>query len=205
MICLKDSIFLEKGKTEKEKFLDCFRYVCRDFKVDGDNAEALSLIFDWCMRKNNSRLKLHKGLYIYGNVGCGKTTLMKGVLEFISRYWLLDAESVTAYYETAVEVCLEFADRGNVPYYVGIDDIGVESSPTLYNGNRVDVIAKFFTGIKGRLPHIVTCGIDFKEIWDKYSTPVFDRIGHNFNIVRLGGSTRRDSSEIWKMVGYGEK
>lgn len=73
----------------KTKFLECLKTYAPNLTISEDNRKTMADIFAWCMRLNSGKFIPWKGLWIYGKIGVGKTTLMKGILLFIEKYWEL--------------------------------------------------------------------------------------------------------------------
>lgn len=193
--------------STKIAFLNKLKAICPDFVVDDANRQVISNIFQWCLRNRNGEYDPMQGLWIYGDVGTGKSTLMKAILEFIRENWLRDSgESINPAWISVPMFCGEYATKGfsvfdEIP--VGLDEVGTEYVPTNHVGNKVNVVSQIISTIYDNnyyIPRIVTTNLSMKEVYDKYGSRTFDRIGQIFNIVELAGVSRRKSSKAWNAL-----
>ena len=100
-------------KSIKALFYDCIKYYCNDFVVDKDNQKVVTDLFHWCIRDRKGALNPEKGLWIYGNIGTGKSTLMKAVMLFVERYCLRDSgEPVSQRWVNVPTFCGSYATDG---------------------------------------------------------------------------------------------
>lgn len=198
-------------KTDKNSikalFFDCLKHYCKGFVVDKDNQKVITDIFHWCIRDKNGTLNPEKGLWIYGNIGTGKSTLMKAVILFVERYWLRDSgEKIRLSSTSAPDFCFKFATEGfstfdSIP--TGFDEVGTETLPTKYMGNNVNVVARMIETIyndRPDIPKIATTNFRIKDVHDAYGARALDRIGELFNLVKVVGPSRRDADHIWKLL-----
>lgn len=191
----------------KVKFKECLKRYCPDMVIDDDNRDVFTNISDWLIRNKNGVYDPTKGLWICGNIGTGKSTLMKAVLWFIHCYWRLDCgTTLNPKWENVPEFCGKYAVSGfsvfeTIP--MGLDELGTEIFPTNHSGNKLNVVAHILNVIYDRntdLPYIVTTNRSMKAILDNYGPRSVDRVGQLFNIVELNGKTRRPSTEVWNMI-----
>lgn len=190
----------------KTTFFNTIKKLCPDFIVDDNNKRAVAGIFDWCIRDVNGELDPRKGLWIYGNIGTGKSTLMKAVIQFVSEYWLCDCgEKISPKWIDAPTFCGKYATDGftvfnSIP--MGIDEVGTEIAPTNYVGNKLNVIAHLVNVLynsRNDIPCIVTTNKNLNDTLETYGERAIDRIGQLFNIVEIKGATRRPTT-IWKRI-----
>lgn len=194
-------------KSIKALFLDCIRTCCKDFTVDEDNKKTITDVFHWCLRDRNGELNPEKGLWIYGNIGTGKSTLMKAAILFVSRYWLRDSgETINPKWVNVPTFCGSYATDGfsvfnSIP--MGFDELGTEIAPTNHVGNKLNVVAHLMNTIYDNgsdIPKIVTTNCSLSKVLTLYGPRTVDRIAQLFNLVELKGVTRRGSMEIWKLI-----
>lgn len=194
-------------KSIKALFFDCIKYYCKDFIVDDNNKNVVTNIFHWCLRDRNGALNPEKGLWIYGNIGTGKSTLMKAVILFVSKYWLRDSgENVKPKWVNIPTFCGSYATDGfsvfdSIP--MGFDELGTEIAPTNHVGNKLNVVAHLMNTIYDNgsdIPKIVTTNSSLSGILKLYGPRTVDRIAQLFNLVELEGVTRRGSMEIWNLI-----
>ncbi len=188
-------------------FLDCIKPYCNDFVIDGQNRRAVTDIFHLCIRDKKGALNPERGLLIYGNIGTGKSVLMKAVLRFVTKYWLRDSgEAVNPKWINVPTFCGTYATDGfsvfdSLP--MGFDELGTEIAPTNHVGNKLNVIAHLINTIydsKTDIPKIVTTNCSLAGILSLYGARTVDRIAQLFNLVELKGASRRGSENVWKLI-----
>lgn len=198
---------LTEPNTIKAAFFDILKGCCADFVVDKDNQMIVADVFNWCIRNTNGNLNPRKGLWIYGNIGTGKSTLMKAIIKFADYYWLRDSgERIKPRWINVPTFCGQYATDGfsvfdSIP--MGLDELGTEIAPTNHVGNKLNVVAHLVNTIydnNSNIPHIVTTNHTLKGILNLYGARTIDRIGQLFNLVEIKGTTRRDTSAIWQSI-----
>lgn len=151
---------------------------------------------------------LNKGILMQGNVGCGKTTIMKLFARNKRRcYDYLQCTNVADLFERDGAEALEILShnrqdvRGAQNFYqetIGrcYDDLGVEDIKQHY-GNKKNVMAEILFNryhYGQRVPkdstHLTT-NLTLEEIEARYGSRVYDRLREMFNIVVLPGGSRR--------------
>ncbi len=201
----------EKGRESldsiKRVFLDTMKRICPDFKVDKDNAKVISDVFRWCIRDKKGALDPTKGLWLYGSIGSGKSTLMKGVMQFIRDYWLRDSgEKMNPRWMNVPVFCGKYATEGfsvfeSIP--MGLDEFGTEITPTNHMGNKLNVMSHLINTIydyNPDIPYIITTNRSFGGILNSYGDRAIDRIGQLFNLVEMRGVSRRGTEDIWNLI-----
>lgn len=198
---------------------------CSNFNIDSDNESIIKDVADWCFRIQQPSAKLNPGLglWMYGNIGTGKSLLMQTVIEFISKWWIYSEDEFLGgrnygYPRTpdlnissAFKLCLTFAKSGYEvfsPLPKFIDEIGTEPENTKYMGTPINVMQFVFeemtkemkNGVFTYVPPIVTTNLSFNQILDRYGERVVDRIGEMFNLVEFRGASYRKSGHIWDSI-----
>lgn len=146
---------------------------------------------------------LSKGLALFGNVGCGKTSLMKffahnqvhsfrviSMLQVVGEYKSQSKEdsgegAMRKYFNNATAATNPFghAERGYC-----FDDVGTEEIPAQHYGNKMNVFAEII-----QMRHLnVVCthfssNKDPKELEESYGSRVYDRLREMFNIITFDG------------------
>ena len=186
------------------------------FKVDDANRAVFKLL---CFYFSNDKrfyeiaaeLKianpdLQKGIYLAGDVGVGKTLLMRVCgANMRQSFQVKSAKAIANEYEAAGMDAVEKYNRViSAPnsfdnFYhsqVGLclDDLGTEDIKT-YMGNRKNVVgdiieARYSNFCVGRLLHVTT-NLSHKEMNSYYGSRVTSRLQQIVNIVRLKGPDRR--------------
>lgn len=194
-------------KTEisaaKNAFFKILKEQNPDFAVDDANREVITNVFNWCIRNADGVYDPDKGLWIYGNVGTGKTTLVNAVMAFMRKYWLREGNKLMPKMTTAPELCAAYSVNGfstfsNLP--IAIDEVGTEIPPTSHVGCKINVIAHAMRTLydtRNAVPRLITTNNTLNQICSLYGEQVFDRIGQLFNLVKMLGKSRRLSSQIW--------
>lgn len=195
--------------THKTSFLGLARAICPRFSITDDNREAVADVFNWCirLRQPQARLDPAKGLWLWGDVGTGKTVMLRTIVRFVNETWRRDqGEHVVMRYVTATRFCGRFADNGfkvfdNMP--LCFDDLGTELVPSVFAGNKLNVMGYVIENIADAdyvLPSVVTTRLNFKQLLLLYGAAVVDRIGATYNTVHLTGRTLRHSESVWEYI-----
>lgn len=193
--------------TIKAVFFNTLKSCCRDFVVDDNNKSIVADVFDWCIRNKNGHLNPRLGLWLYGNVGTGKSTLMKAVIKFVGDYWLRDSgEHINTRWVNVPVYCGKYATEGfsvfdSIP--MGLDELGTEIEPINHVGNKLNVVAHLMNTIydnNSGIPYIVTTNLSLSEVLSQYGARIVDRVGQLFNLVEITGVSRRDTSAIWSAI-----
>jgi hypothetical protein len=182
----------------------------KDFSVDDNNSPLfwkLAHYFTGNQDFNVGDYNLNKGIMIMGNVGVGKTELMrffqknkKSCFKVVSCSQVADdylvyKEDIEAVYSSPIEKPLNDPD---VFYqkYIGycFDDLGTEEVKNNF-GNRKNVMADVLMAIYNRKDfarfHITTNLKDAEEIEKVYGSRVRSRLREMFNVFELPGKDRR--------------
>ena len=146
---------------------------------------------------------LFKGLFVYGPVGTGKSLFFEIMQamgkELVMQYGYqgLWFSKVTAPW--MVEEYMRSADKnysGNfefTSYYKGklyIDDLGAESMAFGRDEKMTDLL--FQRHANGAMTYVTT-NLTPKEITLRYGARIGDRLEEYFNIIKLGGKSKRKS------------
>lgn len=182
------------------------RQICPDFVVRPEQKETINDIFRWCMMLIG-KLDPGKGLWLCGNIGVGKSTMLRIVKEFCKRVRPLDEQGKQYSFciVTEAELCAMYAKEGykGIEKYVdsrrlAIDDIGIVDYPVNHYGTTLNVIQHFLqTRYDKRhkgFTHVTT-NISKEECIKLYGVRVYDRCKEMFNIVEFPqGKTFRKSN-----------
>lgn len=164
-------------------------------------------MFAWIWRKdrwNRCGLDYSKGLFLYGPVGTGKSTFMRGVQQYMNSlkrrdmpkdyrigfYWKSAGELANYYVSGGQERLLQWCDDCNLL----IDELGREPCPARHYGNELNV-AQFLLQLrydyrKDNITHI-TSNIMPQDIMSVYGDYISDRIKEMFNIIPWFGQSKR--------------
>lgn len=140
----------------------------------------------WCLERNKF------GLMLIGNVGVGKTTLMKAICKC---YLILANAKVRIM--TADKIAMlakqdqnEYNDLMNCPL-LGIDDLGTEPKTVKIYGNDVNPLVDLLTHrYDKKLFTIITTNLTKDEIAEYYGERVWDRLVQLCNKYTFNGETK---------------
>lgn len=176
--------------------------VCPEWTVLPEHRRAIGAIFNWCMDLPGPLL-LHKGLWLCGNNGTGKTTLLQIVKRFCPIAGKLDMNGNPYGFRitNALEVCSRYEQKGDqgIETYIreprqAFDELGAESIPSGYFGCAKNVMQHILLGRYDRrfggFTHVAT-NLDFPDVMGFYGPRVYDRIKEMFNFILLKGTTFR--------------
>lgn len=144
---------------------------------------------------------IHKGLYICGPTGSGKSVLVSIIRAYLGalhvKMRVNGNEELMAWNpKRADEICVQYAKDGDLePYFkekiLCIQDAGSEQPETLYMGNRVEVIRTIleYRGDRANQLTIITSNDKISE--ERYGARVSSRLREMCNYYELKGKDRR--------------
>jgi len=200
---------LSKIDDYKRLFMRVAAAECPGFSVLPEQRETVNDIFRWCMMLDGKHSP-DKGLWLYGNIGTGKSTMLRIVKEFCKmvRPPGNNGRIYSFAIVNAVDICARFSARGfpGIEDYIGssrlaIDELGSEVIPTGYYGTPLNVIQHLLQGRYDRkhssFTHVTT-NISLKQISSMYSPRIYDRCKEMFNFVEFKGKTFRKETSYGK-------
>lgn len=172
------------------------------FLVQDAHKELYNDIFRWCLMLDG-RLNPGKGLWLYGNVGTGKSTMLWIVKEFckVVRPPKPDGFPYSFRISNAVDVCGDFQREGfeGIKTYIesdwqAFDEVGSESKVVGYYGTPQNVFQHIlqcrYDNRHRNTTHITT-NLSIQQISERYSPRIYDRCKEMFNFVEFNGKTFR--------------
>lgn len=129
-----------------------------------------------------------RGLFISGNVGCGKTHLMRTIAQLnrapISRWVYVKDMARIAHLKYTPEF---FYDSN-----IYLDDIGCEEKMKEY-GNTIDVVGDFIQMYHqfGRGKLFATTNLSSAKLNERYDSRVVDRLLDMCVVYHMGGESKR--------------
>lgn len=193
---------LSRINAYKHGFLHVAKEVCPGYELRQEQKPLLNDIFRWCMMLDGA-LDPSKGLWLYGNIGTGKSTMLEIVRRFCSMVRPKDEKGFPYSFRTtnAVEICGEFAERGyeGIKTYIdsprqAFDEVGAECVPTGHYGTQLNVIQYIlqhrYDNRFDNFTHVTT-NLTKKQITERYDGRIYDRCKEMFNFVEMSGKTFR--------------
>lgn len=206
---LSDARILQR----KIDFMSIARQVCPGFKVFPETRTAINAIFRWCLCLDGN-LDPDRGLWLWGNIGTGKSTMLAIVNRFCYAFrppsaamslYTRDYRPEVSRYRISIyrtkDICDDFAVNGfpALKRYIysgrlGLDDLGSETRLTGYFGSVVNVIEEVLHrryDFRDRSHTHVTTNLSPEQIAEVYGDRVADRCNELFNFVHFGEYTNR--------------
>lgn len=184
------------------------RGVYHAFVVDDNNREIIRQMWLYVAGSKDCKWNIHKGIYIGGKVGCGKTLLMQSfceILHLISRR-TVEMIPATLLYERIIHDGIDMLAKR--PLF--IDELGREQLEIAAFGNKIRPIADlmalrynngartFFTS-NFKLSTL-SRGRNEKGELIGYGLYIGERIQEMTNIVEMPGESRREKWEEEKAL-----
>ena len=186
-------------------FMDCCKQVCPAFRVDGETRDLMNELFLYAIGQS-CKLDQRKGLWIYGNVGTGKSTLLRALRAFDLVTGGNDDRSGRPCGGFRIEAASTVANRFVTDGLGGIagccngaltcafDEVGREPLPVRYYGTEVNVMQYVFQ-MRYDFRHSsrthVTTNMLPEEIPFRYGDYIADRVNEMFNVIELRGESKR--------------
>lgn len=198
----KCNLSTEELTIRKNAFLDIAKNNIPDFSIDERNREVINNLFFY-FNGIEGKYKLDKGIWLFGDIGTGKSSLMYLFSEFKKLYF--DGFKI----HICSKVSNDYAINGDLDKYtynekgypggpvsMCFDELGRETIPANYYGQKLNVMQHILhiryslwqsTGVKT----FITTNDDPSAIESKYGDFIRDRNREMFNIVLLQGKSRR--------------
>ncbi len=176
-----DALIRERKQDEKLILTDENRYI----------VGQVALWYSWDNRFNGD---VRKGLMIRGNVGTGKTIIVRALYEIILAFEILDPCFIraTELQDLYMRDDIEGIDRAKKRTYTIIDDLGVEPVEAKIYGNVKEPFNDVFDyRYWNNKRTVITTNLTPSEIELTYGTRIIDRFRECMNDLVLDGESFR--------------
>ena len=186
----------------KRKYLKAALSVIPEFMIDGSNKQLVTDLFNY-FNNIEGRYNLHKGLWLYGDIGTGKSSLMRVFSEY-------QKQSLNGF---KIHICdgisNDYGRSGNLdeytynqygyigkPVWMCFDELGRETIPANHFGTKLNVMQhilhiRYSLWQSQRLKTFVTTNCDPLQIETLYGDFIRDRVREMFNVILIEGKSRR--------------
>jgi len=201
---LSDAGRVKELKIQLMSFMQDAFFDQNDKKVSltSEDQKMLSEIFYWLVGSCNP-IYLQKAPLFTGNIGTGKTVLMKGILEFIDTHYSHDAflgGISNPVYIQSKEMANYFKENNTngisklkTCSILAIDDIGYEAKTTNYFGTEAKPFEEILMSrYDKRKTTLMTTNLPIEEIGKIYGWHIYDRIKQTSFVYEFKGHSKRE-------------
>lgn len=171
------------------------KLIAPEFKVTNHNKPIIQSLIKYFLRHRDCEYDLTKGLYLYGNVGRGKSTLMELFSKFTEGLRLFPFQIVSCK-KIAFDISQSQKTESMSNYFSGhycFDDFGYEESYKLF-GNDINVMEEIMVQRYDKNNRtFVTTNLKPDDIAGKYGMRMASRALEMFNFIFLDGPDYRES------------
>lgn len=173
-----------------------------NFQIDESNKYIISNLFNY-FNDIPGEYDLNKGLWLYGDVGTGKSSLMKVFSEYMKVWFngfkIHICDKVSNEYAMSGSLDeFTYNENGYIgyPVWMCFDELGRETIPANHFGTKLNVMQhilhiRYSLWQSTRLKTFVTTNSGPKNIEENYGDFIRDRTREMFNIIFMGGESRR--------------
>ncbi|TAG40622.1 MAG: AAA family ATPase [Cytophagia bacterium] len=186
-------------QSTEDFLLYCQQRTGQNITIDQENAQVINLLSHY-FAGIDCQLNPMKGILLYGNIGTGKTTLMRLMQEAPHASFAIESaqEIINEYAADGVQVIEKYSrliyNNNTASRYFGnreiglcIDDIGTETEAANF-GNRKNVVAEIlsmrYAQLHGPTTHLTT-NLTPAELKEAYGARIYDRLREMFNVVEF--------------------
>jgi len=189
--------------------------VCPEFQVTNENKQLLNDLYAYC-NAENGKYNPTKGIWLWGSIGTGKSTLLKIIEKYDSFLHPLELthDSVRNHWHrnsggfvisNSTKIAMDFSDRGicileyltynnGKPLTIGFDEVGREPIPVRNFGTELNIMQYIIQARYELLSECkthVTTNLSLEGIHKLYDYYVADRVKEMFNVIELKGKSFR--------------
>jgi len=188
--------------SQKRLWFDYARKSIPDFQIDDSNRQVIADLFNYFL-KIPGNLDLRKGLWLEGEIGTGKSSLM----QIFSKFMIARFDGFLIH--ICSHVANEYSIHGDLDKYtynqtgycgepvsMCFDELGRESIPANHFGQKLNVMQHILhiryslwqtDGVKT----FITTNLDADGVEKLYDDFIRDRRHEMFNIIILTGKSKR--------------
>ncbi|GAB1856836.1 ATPase [Flavobacteriaceae bacterium MHTCC 0001] len=182
-----------------------YRSKNRNFVVDDYNKSFLDIFCKYFAQdpafETQHNAELRKGLFVYGSNGTGKTSCFE-IMQNVSKTYNISQVWVPIVYTHKVVELFNLSETGKTDYVIQnyskgkcmFDDLGTEKEASNYGKENLFeriMELRYNQYLDKGTKTFITSNLSFKEIKDKYGKRIEDRFYQMFNVLYLGGESRR--------------
>ena len=193
---------MELRRIDVAKFKEIIQSVCPGFVIDDSNREIMNQLFFY-VNEQPGALDTNKVILLWGNVGTGKSTIIKILGEEL-RYNNKGYKTVNCSYLATQFAAIGLDALNESTYNEGLsgarpvnrafDELGRETIPAKHYGNELNVMQYIFQcryEYRSTVRTFATTNINPSFLSKIYGEYIADRINEMFNIIELNGTSRR--------------
>lgn len=204
----------------KKAFMNMAKHLMSNFVIDDRNREIVNDLFFYFHKIEGGKLDPEKGLWLEGDVGTGKSTILEIFSQHLRRYWngagfkIYNCATISNEYafrsreegkHTMYDANPDVLDKYTYNRYgykaysrvhMCFDELGREPIPAIHFGQKLNVMEhilhiRYTFWQSERLLTYVTTNKDADEIELLYQDYIRDRRAEMFNIIAMTGESRR--------------
>ena len=204
------TVDLSRISEYKTLFVRYALAICPGFIIRDELKPVYNDIVHWAVMDYCGNLDPDKGLLLWGDIGTGKSTMLRIIREFCAAVRpSVDGRRYYFRITNVIDVCADYADESSAGGYRGIrqyiesprqafDELGSETVPTGRYGNFENVMQYIFQSRYDNRHHQfthATTNLTIDQICDVYDERIYDRFKEMFNFVALRGKTFRTNTQ----------
>lgn len=194
------------NKPDKPEEFGSYPPVCTRWEWKPEFTSQYIAIINWlagipCICDNRQILP-SRGLWLAGNPGTGKSTLMRAIQRYSATYEDYRSSNLPRImiWRHAKDIVSAFSSEGTAALdklshdyeTLIIDDLGSEDTATMHFGNSKNVLEEVLSRrYDHNLMTMVTTNMTMDQIKSMYKVRIYDRVREMFNLIYFQGVSHR--------------